>query len=74
MTLSISIQNFEKLPDSANIRMADLLVLFAMSESSIRRRIKAGTFPEANPKDENSATRIAAYNVGKVRQALANPR
>ena len=74
MALSTAIQNFDSLPDSANVRMADLLVLFAMSESSIRRRIKAGTFPEANPKDEKSTTRIAAYNVGKVRQALTSSR
>lgn len=68
MTAVRNIENFDSLPDSAYIRIKDLQVLLAMSESTIRRRIQAGLIPKA----KNLSTRVAAYNVGEVRQALAN--
>lgn len=74
MALSISLQNFDTLPDSANIRMSDLPMLYGMSESSIRRRIKAGTIPMPNAKENHSSSRITTYNVGKIRQSLASSR
>ena len=68
MTVLKAVENFDSLPDSAYIRIKDLEVLLAMSESTIRRRIQAGQIPKA----KNLSTRVAAYNVGEVRQALAN--
>lgn len=67
MTALKTVVNFDSLPDSAYIRIKDLQVLLAMSESTIRRRIQAGIIPKA----KNLSTRVAAYNVGEVRQALA---
>lgn len=67
MTALNSIEYFHALPDAAYIRIKDLQLLFAMSESTIRRQIKSGLIP----KPKNLSTRVAGYNVGEIRLALA---
>lgn len=68
MTAVRNVENFDSLPDSAYIRIKDLQVLLAMSESTIRKT--HSSWPDSQ--GQKPFHQVAAYNVGEVRQALAN--
>lgn len=62
-----SLRNFDSLPDSANVRLPVVAALFACSGVTVWRRVRAGTLP----KPRKLGTRVTAWNVGELRQALA---
>jgi len=64
-----SLADFERLPNSANVRLPVVQALFACSDETIRRYVKAGRIPAPR----KLGPRITAWNVGELRLALAGP-
>ena len=62
-----ALANFDKLPDSAYIRLPLMIGLYGVSAASIWRGTKQGIIPKAIKLTE----RTTAWNVGQVRAALA---
>lgn len=63
---AVALRDFDQLPDSANVRLPVVQALFACSDETIRRRVKAGLLP----KPRKLGPRVTAWNVGELRQAL----
>lgn len=59
--------DFDKLPDSAFVRLPSLLTLFACSRATIWRRVKEKKLPA--PK--KLGPRLSAWNVGEIRLAIS---
>lgn len=59
--------NFDKLPNSAYIRLPVLKALYGVSSATIWRGVKTGAIPKPSKLSE----RCTAWNVGLVRAALA---
>lgn len=66
-TLCKSLQNFDSLPDSANVRQPVVEALYGCSAATVWRMVKRGTMPAPRKLSE----RVTAWNVGKLRKALA---
>jgi len=66
-TLSSSLQNFDSLPDSANVRQPVVEALYGCSAATVWRMVKRGTMPAPRKLSE----RVTAWNVGQLRKALA---
>lgn len=62
-----ALANFDKLPDSAYIRLPVMKGLYGVSSASIWRGVKNLTIPKPSKLTE----RTTAWNVGQVRAALA---
>lgn len=62
-----ALANFDKLPDSAYIRLPVMKGLYGVSAASIWRGVKNLTIPKPSKLTE----RTTAWNVGQVRAALA---
>lgn len=62
-----ALANFDQLPDSAYIRLPVMKGLYGVSAASIWRGVKNSTIP----KPAKLSERCTAWNVGKVRAALA---
>ncbi len=62
-----ALSNFDRLPDSAYIRLPVMVGLFGVSTASIWRGIKNNFIP----KPVKISERTTAWNVGVVRKALA---
>lgn len=62
-----ALANFDKLPDSAYIRLPVMKGLYGVSSASIWRGVKNLTVP----KPCKLTQRTTAWNVGQVRAALA---
>lgn len=62
-----ALANFDKLPDSAYIRLPVIKALYGVSSATIWRGVKNQTIP--NP--VRLTERTTAWNVGQVRAALA---
>lgn len=62
-----ALSNFDKLPDSAYIRLPVMVGLFGVSPASIWRGVKNNSIP----KPVKISERTTAWNVGIVRRALA---
>lgn len=62
-----ALANFDKLPDSAYIRLPVMKGLYGVSAASIWRGVKNLTIPKPSKLTE----RTTAWNVGLVRKALA---
>lgn len=62
-----ALANFDKLPDSAYIRLPVMKGLYGVSSASIWRGVKIG----AIPKPRKLSVRCTAWNVGQVRAALS---
>lgn len=60
-------ENFSNLPADALVNMAVLILLFDLSESTIRREIKKGNIPEPEAK---ISERSAKWRVDKIRKSL----
>lgn len=58
--------NFDKLPNSAYIRLPVLIRLYGISAASIWRGVKKGSIPAPQKLSE----RCTAWNVGLIRAAL----
>jgi len=65
--LPAALINFDSLPDSANVRQPVVQGLFTCSPATVWRMVKRGTLP----KPRKLSTRVTAWNVGELRQALA---
>jgi len=62
------LKNFDDLPNSAHVRLPVVAGLFACSHSNIWRNVKKGAIPAPVKLTENTT----AWNVGQLRQSLAN--
>lgn len=62
-----ALQNFDSLPDSANVRQPVVQGLFGCSAATVWRMVKRGTLPAPKKLSE----RISAWNVGALRRALS---
>lgn len=62
-----ALENFDKLPDSAYIRLPVLKALYGVSSATIWRGVKTGAIPKPSKLSE----RCTAWNVGLIRTALA---
>ena len=66
-SLPSSLQNFDSLPDSANVRQPVVQALFGCSPATVWRMVKRGTLPAPRKLSE----RVTAWNVGELRKKLA---
>jgi predicted DNA-binding transcriptional regulator AlpA len=64
-TLASSIQYFDSLPNSADVRLPTVAVLYACSPATVWRGVKAGRIPA--PRRRNP--RCTTWNVGELRAA-----
>lgn len=62
-----ALKNFDDLPDSAHVRQPILQGLLSCSHATVWRMVKRGQIPA--PK--KISCRITAWNVGELREALA---
>lgn len=62
-----SLQHFDSLPDSANVRLPVVQALYGCSAVTVWRMVKRGTIPAPRKLSQ----RVTAWNVGALRQALA---
>lgn len=62
------LKNFDDLPNSAHVRLPVVAGLYACSYSNIWRNVQKGAIPAPVKLTEN----VSAWNVGELRQALAN--
>lgn len=65
-SIPAALRNFDTLPDSANVRVPVVAVLFACSVPTVWRRAKNGTLPPARKLSEG----VTAWNVGELRKVL----
>lgn len=65
-----ALAEFDRLPDAANVRLPIVQALYACSDESVRRGVKAGRIPAPR----KLGPRITAWNVGELRAGLANLR
>ena len=66
--ISSTLSQFDLLPNSAFIRLPDMVILYGVSPATIWRGVKSG----AIPKPVKITSRTTAWNVGVVREALAS--
>lgn len=64
-TIPNALQNFDLLPDSANVRQPVVEALFGCSSATVWRRVKDGRIPTPRKLE-----RVTAWNVGQLRRAL----
>ncbi|WP_298159794.1 transcriptional regulator [Brevundimonas sp.] len=62
-----ALSGFDSLPDAAHVRLPVVQALYACSDETIRRRVKAGQIPAPR----KLGPRVTAWNVGDLRRALA---
>ncbi len=62
-----SLEGFDRLPDSAHVRIPVVQALYACSDESVRRGVKAGRIP----KPHKLGPRVTAWRVGDLRAALS---
>lgn len=62
-----ALQNFDSLPDSANVRQPVVEALWGCSGSTVWRMVKSKKIPAPR----KLSARVTAWNVGQLRQALA---
>ncbi len=62
-----ALADFDSLPDAAHVRLPVVQALYACSDETIRRRVKAGQIPAPR----KLGPRLTAWNVGDLRRALA---
>lgn len=62
-----AITDFDRLPDSAFVRLPVVQALFSCSDETVRRRVKAGVLPAP----VKLGARTTAWRVGDLRKTLA---
>lgn len=62
-----ALEEFDRLPDAAHVRLPVVQALFACSDETVRRRVKAGTIPAPR----KLGPRHTAWQVGELRRCLA---
>jgi len=68
LTIPEALQNFDLLPDSANIRLPIVMRLYGISSASVWRGVKAGIIP----RPRKLTPRTTAWQVADIRKALAS--
>ena len=68
MPVLASISTFDRLPDSANVRVSIVAAVLGYSISSVWRHAKAGTLPAPR----KIGPKLTAWNVGELRAFLAS--
>ena len=61
-----ALENFDALPDSANVRIKTVMGLYACSIATVWRNVKLGYIP----KPRKLTARTTVWNVGDLRRAL----
>ena len=61
-----ALAEFDTLPNAAHVRLPVVQALYACSDETIRRRVKAGQIPAPR----KLGPRVTAWNVGELRKAL----
>ena len=61
-----ALENFDALPDSANVRIKTVMGLYACSIATVWRNVKLGYIP----KPRQLTARTTVWNVGELRRAL----
>ncbi|WP_309603986.1 transcriptional regulator [Phenylobacterium sp.] len=64
------IEEFDRLPDAAHVRLPVVQVLYGCSEDTVQRGVAAGRIP----KPRKLSPRANVWNVGELRAALARVR
>lgn len=67
-TNTAALAGFDTLPDAAHVRLPVVQALYACSDETVRRRVKAGQIPAPR----KLGPRLTAWNVGDLRRALAS--
>jgi predicted DNA-binding transcriptional regulator AlpA len=62
-----TLENFDRLPDSANVRQPTVLALYGISGPTLWRWVKQGKAP----KPRKLSSRVTVWNVGALRAALS---
>lgn len=62
-----ALQQFDLLPDIANVRLPIVMALWGVSSATVWRNIKNGNIP----KPRKLTSRTTVFNVGELRAALA---
>lgn len=62
-----ALAEFDTLPNAAHVRLPVVQALYACSDETIRRRVKAGQIPAPR----KLGPRVTAWNVGELREALS---
>lgn len=65
--IPLALQNFDSLPNSANVRLPVVMALFACSQPTVWRCVKDGRIP----RPRKLSPRTTCWNVGQLRQVLA---
>ena len=61
-----ALENFDRLPDSANVRQPTVLALYGISGPTLWRWVKQGKVPKPRKLSE----RVTVWSVGSLRAAL----
>jgi predicted DNA-binding transcriptional regulator AlpA len=69
-SIPAELTDFDKLPDSAHVRLRVVQGLYGCSPSAVWRNCKLGFIPAPIKLARN----LACWNVGELRAALKNPR
>jgi len=65
--IPFALTNFDRLPDSADVRLPVVAGLYACSEPTVWRGVKSGRIPAPRKRSPGCTT----WNVGELRKALA---
>ena len=61
-----ALENFDLLPNTANVRLPTVMGLYGISSATVWRNIKNGNIP----KPRRLTSRTTVFNVGELRAAL----
>ena len=64
--IEAALQNFDQLPNSANVRLPVVMALYGISPATVWRNVKNGYIP----KPYKLTARTTVWNVGELRNAL----
>jgi predicted DNA-binding transcriptional regulator AlpA len=64
--IDVALQNFDQLPNSANVRLPVVMALYGISPATVWRNVKNGNIP----KPHKLTARATVWNVGELRAAL----
>jgi predicted DNA-binding transcriptional regulator AlpA len=67
LELPTALQNFDRLPDSAHVRLPVVEALYGCSAATVWRRVKDGGIPAP----AKLSVRISGWNVGQLRRNLS---
>lgn len=66
-TIPFALQNFDSLPDSAEVRLPIVRAIYAVSDATVWRMVKDGRIPAPR----RHSPRCTSWNVGELRAAKA---